>query len=163
MSNLLALDQASICTGWAIFKNGGLDRFSHFSFEDNNMGTRLTKIRDAVKKLCLENNIDEVVYEDIQLQNNVGNNVHTFKVLAEVFGVITQLCDDLKIPARCYLASTWKSQLGIKGRTRTEQKRAAQAYAQSTYKIKCTSDEADAICIGSAVLKQDEKPAFDWS
>lgn len=164
VSNLLALDQASVTTGWAFFKDGRLDGFGHFSFTDDNLGIRLTKIRDKVKRLCEEHNIDEIVYEDIQLQSNVGNNVQTFKVLAEVYGVLTQLFDSLAIPARSYISTSWKSRLGIKGRTRTEQKRAAQAYVLDHFQTKCTQDEADAVCIGASILTIDEpKQPFDWS
>ena len=164
VSNLLALDQASVTTGWAFFQDGRLQKFGHFSYNDEDIGIRLTRIRDKVKTLCLDNNIDEVVYEDIQLQENVGNNVHTFKVLAEVYGVLTQLFDSLAIPARSYISTSWKSRLHIKGRTRAEQKRAAQAYVMDTYQAKCTQDEADAICIGASVLiLEEEKQPFDWS
>ena len=163
VSNILALDQASVTTGWALFKDGQLDKFGHFSFTDDNIGTRLTKIRDKVKSLCTEYNIDEVIYEDIQLQNNVANNVHTFKVLAEVYGVLTQLFDSLAIPSRSYVSTSWKSRLNIKGRTRTEQKRSAQAYVLDKFKVKCTQDEADAICIGASINDLNQKDAFDWS
>lgn len=62
------------------------------------MGERLEYIRNKVKKLIEDNNITEVVMEDIQLQNNVVNNVQTFKKLAEVFGVISELLTEMKIP-----------------------------------------------------------------
>lgn len=72
-----------------------------------------------------EYDVDEVAFEDIQLQNNVVNNVDTFKKLAEVFGVVYELCVELKIPRTAVLASSWKSTLGIKGKDRAAQKRAA--------------------------------------
>jgi len=48
------------------------------------------------------------------------NNVSTFKILAEVFGVIYELATELEIPNTPVLAGTWKSTLGIKGKTRPE-------------------------------------------
>jgi hypothetical protein len=36
---------------------------------------RLHKIRNKVDALICDNNIDKVVFEDIQLQGNVANNV----------------------------------------------------------------------------------------
>lgn len=85
--------------------------------------------------------------------------------MAEVFGIIYELSVELKIPHTAVMSSSWKSTLGIKGKTRPEQKRNAQAYVLNTYKIKCTQDEADAICIGSHIIQQsDPKIAgFDWS
>ena len=46
--------------------------------------------------------------------------------LAEVFGVCYELFTDMEIKNTAVLAGTWKSTLGIKGKTRPEQKRAAQ-------------------------------------
>lgn len=163
VSNLLSLDQASRVSGWAVFEDNTLKAWGHFTVDDEDMGKRLTKIREKVIALMEKFSIDEVAYEDIQLQSNVGNNVHTFKILAEVYGVITQLCDERAIPATSYLAVTWKSTLGIKGRDRAAQKRAAQAYVLDKYGAKCTQDEADAICIGASVRKIDRAESFDWS
>jgi hypothetical protein len=62
------------------------------------------------------------------------------------------------------LASSWKSTLGIKGRTRPEQKRNAQEFIQKTYNIKPTQDECDAICIGCHhLIHKVSNDSFDWS
>ena len=82
------------------------------------------------------------------------NNVQTFKALAEVFGVLYELCIDISVPVGAVLAGTWKSTLGIKGKTRPEQKRAAQVWVEQTYGIKATQDEVDAICIGAHDVRQ---------
>jgi hypothetical protein len=50
----------------------------------------------------------------------VASNVVTYKTLAEVIGVITELCAELKLPYELIHSSTWKSSLNIKGRTRPE-------------------------------------------
>lgn len=168
MRKLLALDQASRITGWSYFENNQLKDFGKFSADDDDIGERLYFIRDKVQELINKYNINEVAFEDIQLQNNVVNNVQTFKVLAEVFGIIYELVTELNIPHTAVLSGTWKSTLGIKGKNRAEQKKNAQKYVQETYGIKCTQDEADAICIGSHMTKQN-KPisnnpeGFDWS
>lgn len=152
MSNLLSLDQASRITGYAIFKNGKLDSYGKISLDSPNVDERLVSLRQRIWSLIQDNEIDEVVFEDIQQQNNVVNNVQTFKVLAEVYGVIAELLQENKIPHSTLLASSWKSTLGIKGRTRPEQKRNAQAYVLAEYGVKATQDESDAVCIGAAHL-----------
>jgi hypothetical protein len=38
MSVLLALDQASRTSGWAIYKDGKLSDYGKFTFEDEDMG-----------------------------------------------------------------------------------------------------------------------------
>jgi hypothetical protein len=60
------------------------------------------------------------VFEDIQLQNNVQNNVQTFKTLAEVFGVIYELATELDLRNSAVLASSWKSTLKVRGKDRPE-------------------------------------------
>lgn len=165
MTKLLALDQASITSGYSIWHDGELKAYGKFTFNDSDIGVRLLNIRNKVLELIQENEINEIVFEDIQLQTNVTNNVQTFKVLAEVFGIIYELATELNIPNRAVLAGTWKKHLGIKGRTRPEQKRNAQEYVQKTYNIKATQDECDSICIGAYACANAEPEIedFDWS
>ena len=162
MANLLALDQASITTGYAIFKDGKYSSHGKFSFDDHDIGIRLMKIRNKVLALIEENEITEIAFEDIQYQERVINNVQTFKVLAEVYGVIQEALTELGLKYTIVSASTWKSTLGIKGANRPEQKRNAQQYVINTYNIKPTQDECDAICIGTHMSKL-AAASFDWS
>ena len=149
MSRLLALDQASKVTGWAIFEDDELKSYGKISLDDPNTDIRLVQLRQSIQTLVADYNIDEVIFEDIQQQNNVANNVQTFKVLAEVYGVVSELLQELQIPHSTVLAASWKSTLGIKGRTRAEQKKNAQLYAEQNYGIHVIQDIADAICIGT--------------
>ena len=113
----LALDQASRITGWAVFDDGELYNYGKFTATQTDVGDRLHFIRKEVLGLIDKFDIEEVVFEDIQLQNNVVNNVATFKALAEVFGVLHELFVDLKMPRTAVLSTVWKSSLGIKGKT----------------------------------------------
>lgn len=162
---ILALDQASKCSGWSVFTNGELEAFGHITATQEDIGERLFYIRNEVKKLLDMYEPDYVIFEDIQLQSNVLNNVQTFKVLAEVFGIIEELLTEEQIPHDAVLASTWKSTLGIKGKNRAEQKKNAQQYVIDTYGIKPTQDEADSVAIGSHWLRKQSKPiaGVDWS
>lgn len=144
MSRLLTLDQSSQTSGWAYFEDNKLVKYGKFTFDYPDIGVRLTQIRKKVKELIETYLPDEVVFEDIQLQENTK----TFKILAEVYGVIYELVSELGIKNDAVLASSWKSTLGIKGRARAEQKRNAQQYIINNYGIKPTQDECDAICIG---------------
>lgn len=160
MRNLLALDQASKVSGYSVFIDGQLETFSHFTFDDSNFDSRLLKIRNKIQELIQQYQINEVVYEDIQMQDNVANNVQTFKALAEVYGIVGELCEELRLPHQSILASSWKSALGIKGKTRAEQKRNAQQYVRDQLNVKATQDESDSICIGLAHLYNSKN---DWS
>ena len=168
MSNLLAIDQASVTSGYAVFKDGNLVDYGKFTFNDDVIAERLVKIRAKVLELIAEHNIDEVAFEDIQMQGNVANNVQTFKVLSEVFGVISEVLQEKKMKYTVVMSGTWKSTLGIKGRTRPEQKRNAQEYVLQTYNVKAIQDVCDAICIGAHVLKRPGvgttvTDGFDWA
>lgn len=156
MSRLLALDQASKVTGWAIFEDGELKSYGKISLDDPNTDIRLVQLRQNIQTLVADYNIDEVIFEDIQQQNNVANNVQTFKVLAEVYGVVSELLQELQIPHSTVLAASWKSTLGIKGRTRAEQKKNAQLYVEQNYGIHVIQDIADAVCIGTHHIKKNK-------
>lgn len=159
---LLALDQASNISGYAIFEDGKLLKYDKINLTGYDLADKLILLRKQIANLIQEWNIEEVIMEDIQLQGNVTNNVKTFKVLAEVFGVIYELVNEINIKNSAVLASEWKSTLKIKGRDRTAQKRAAQQYVIDNYNIKPTQDECDAICIGAHYYLKD-KQEFDWS
>ena len=152
MSKLLALDQSSRVTGWSIFEDGKLQQYGKFNAE--NAGTQIGKRLEY---------ITEVILEDIQMQGNVVNNVQTFKVLAEVFGVISELLVELHIPQSAVPASTWKSKLSIHGRARAEQKRNAQEWVFMKYSVKPTQDECDAICIGAYRCSNTPDEGYDWA
>lgn len=160
MSRLLALDQASHITGWAVFDGAKLLKHGIIYAKSGDMGDRLYYIKEEIIKLLEEYQIDEVAFEDIQMQTSVGDNVKTFKILAEVFGVLEELFAELKYPHTAILSSTWKSTLGIRGRKRAEQKANAKNFVETKYNIKVTQDEADAICIGTHYLNQSIN---DWS
>lgn len=160
MSNLLALDQASRTTGYAIFNGDKLIKYGHWTFNDEDIGDRLKQLRAIILSIINEFQIDQIAFEDIQLQAGVGNNVATHKTLAEVFGIIHELSCELNIPYNVVHSQSWKSTCEIKGKTRPEQKRNAQLFIEQQYGIKPTQDESDAICIGihALTLKQN----FQW-
>lgn len=152
---ILALDQSSRVSGWAVFDDGELIEYGKIDLsKESQIGERLHKLRQLIFNMIKELNIDKVILEDIYMDGQKINNIQTFKVLAEVFGVLFELCIDLNIPVEAVLAGTWKSTLNIKGKTRPEQKRAAQTWVQENYNIKASQDEVDAICIGSHIIHQ---------
>jgi Holliday junction resolvasome RuvABC endonuclease subunit len=164
MSNLLALDQSSHTTGYAIFKDGELITASHFTFNDEDLGVRLEKLRKKIIELIDENNINEVVFEDIQLQDVQGKKdvgIKTFKILAEVFGVVHELLTELKIEFHIVAPIVWKATFKIAGKGRSQEKKMAQAYIKTTYGLDCSEDEADAACIGLHIINK-QKSEFNW-
>lgn len=152
---ILALDQSSRITGWALFNEGQLIGYGKIDLsKETDIGERLHILRTSIQKMIQDLKIDKVILEDIYMDGQKINNVQTFKILAEVFGVLFELCVDLKVPVEAVLAGTWKSTLNIKGKTRPEQKHAAQDWVLNNYNIKATQDEVDAICIGTHIIRQ---------
>ena len=162
---ILALDQSTRVTGWAVFADDALQEYGKFDAENAgaDIGKRLTYIRTKVWSLIEKHDIQKVVLEEIQLQSTVGNNVVTFKKLAYVQAIIIQLLDELKMPYEIVASSSWKSTLGIKGRARAEQKKNAQIYVKTIYGIKATQDECDAICIATHYIKKPSEEGLDWA
>ena len=166
LANILALDQASKITGYAIFKNGVYLKHGTIESNHSDLGIRLQYLRDELMLLINNYNIDEVIFEDIQLQDNIGNNVATFKTLAEVMGVIIVTLTDLNVSYTSVLSSEWRKRLslGTGGNTRKVQKQKAQIYIKNKYGLNVSEDEADALCIGTYRIMDDEKKnAFDWT
>lgn len=165
MTKLLALDQASLISGWSVFIDNHLTEYGVIETHQENIGERLVTIRTEVLSIIKKYNIDHIALEDIQLQRSVGNNVHTFKVLAQVQGTIIELAQELNIPYIVIPSVTWKSYLNIKGRNRPEQKRNAQTYIENNFHIKVKQDICDSICIGLYAcgpgFKAEE--GHDWS
>lgn len=158
MVNVLALDQASRTSGYAVFQDERLIASGTFTYDDADFSLRLVKIRNKVASLIKEYDIDKILLEDIQLQGQT-NNVTTYKALAEVLGVLEELARELSIPHELIHSQTWKSTLVIRGRDRATQKRNAQGFVNSYYNIKASQDESDAICIGTHYVKSN-KSAF---
>lgn len=151
MKRILALDQASRVTGWAVYDNGQLVKFGKIDLENGDgLAQRLVQLRARVLQLIQDYNINFVIMEDIQEQNNI----QTFKALAEVYGVLEETFKEFHIPYSTIYASEWKSICGVRGRARAEQKRNAQAFVETTFGVRATQDESDAICIGFAHINE---------
>lgn len=165
---LLALDQSTAITGYAVFKGQELITYGHIHPEGEYM-LRISKLRDWLENIIDTLNGDvEVIIEDIQLQKYEPNGkkikakdfgVVTYKKLAHVQGALLSLLEKENIKYDVISSSAWKKTCGVTGKIRNEQKKNAQAFVINKYKIKPTQDEADAICIGYHALNR----GFDWS
>lgn len=163
-NKLLALDQSSRVTGYTVLEDGKIIEVNHFECTGDDIGNRLTQFRKKIIYLIEEYDIDEIVFEDIQLQDVNGNKetgIKTFKVLAEVFGVLHELCSEIKMPYTAVLPIKWKAHFKIAGKGRAQEKKLAQAYVEKNCDMKCTEDEADSLCI--ALYHFDQSNVFDWS
>ena len=148
---ILALDQASVTSGYSVFDNDQLIDSGTFTINQGHVGQRLVKIKNKVLELIVQYHVEHLIFEDIQMQQQ---NVVTYKALAEVLGILEMTTSEMKIPYNIIPPSTWRAGLNIKGRVRAEQKKNAQIYALTQYNKQVSEDESDAICIGAYYISQ---------
>ena len=152
---LISFDQALGTTGYSIFENGRLVYYNKFTTSNGETAIRLREFKDFINKLFDEYEPNKVCFEEIQLQNNLYNNVETFKKLAYVQAILMEALEERGIPFEIISSNTWKSFCNIKGRTRAEQKKNAQLFVEENYKIKVIQDIADSICLGQCALNRE--------
>ena len=150
---VLALDQSTQLTGWAIFDNKELVTFGKIHFIQTDPIERISKVRQWMLNMIINWHPDEIALEDIQLQSFSVNNkqssaVTTYKVLAQLQGALAVTAFEKNIPYCIVHTATWRSFCNITAKQRADQKRAAQLLVKKKYNLDVTQDEADAICIG---------------
>lgn len=159
---ILAFDQSTQKTGWAVFENGTLLRSGVFDFhKEKDINKRSYEFWTRAHSLVVDEQPDMIAAEGVSLQNP---NVKTIVELARVQGVIqaASYTDDRQIPTEFYMPATWRKVVGIqtgRGIKRAELKKAAIELVSLIYGKQVTDDEADAILIGRAmtVLTADNK------
>ena len=162
MSKILSLDQATRVSGWSFFNNGTLTAFGHWEKTHEDIAVRINSLCQEIEMKIKEYEPDLIVLENIQLQHG---DVQTFQKLAQVQGGILALVAKYKIPYRIIYPSDWRADCQfLKGndKHRENQKKIAQEWVKTTYNMKCTQDEADAICIGySQTAHEDNRLEWD--
>lgn len=165
MNKLLALDQASYTTGYAIFEDDKLIEINHFDCVGDELGERLQQFRCNIDNLIDQHNITEVAFEDVQLQENKGGKevgIKTYKMLSEVYGVLEELLVEKDVSYTIIPPIVWKATFKIAGKGRKQEKALAQAEVLRRYGLQCSEDEADAACLGTHyIIKKNSE--FDWS
>lgn len=146
---ILALDQASITSGWSLFIDGELANFGKYTSNGSKSTQRISEVKAWLDYMISTHKPQEVILEDIQLQKNDGSElVITFKKLAHLQGVLKNYLYEHGIPYQIVPPPTWRNYSNIKGKQRTDQKRNAQLKVQALYDIEVENDIADAILIG---------------
>ena len=152
VKRILALDQASKVTGYAIFDDDKLVKYGTFSTSADDDIKRFAMIRDWLVSIINSSRPDYVALEGIQFQEEAAGGhkmgVTVFQTLARLQGILMMACHDEKIPFEICPTNTWRHSCGVKGKTRIDKKRSMQLLVQEKYGVKVSEDEADAIGIG---------------
>lgn len=146
---VLALDQATITSGWAVLDDNELIKYGKYTTKGNHSTERIAQTKGFVASLIQKWNPSLVALEDIQLQRYTsGDGVLTFKKLAHLQGVLKNYCYECGIPFVIVSSNTWRSVTGVQGRTRVDRKKSAQLLILDAYDVAVSEDEADAVLIG---------------
>ena len=144
LNRLIALDNATHITGWAIFDGNKLVSYGKYTVKTEETSDRILEMGDWLSNLLIQWEPNTIILEDIQQQSNVN----TFKVLAKLQGVLEYISKKNNADYYIIPPATWKSNAGVKGKSRVDQKKSAQLIVQRLYNIQATQDECDAILLG---------------
>lgn len=147
---ILALDDSTTITGWAVFDNEKLIGYGKFQSEKRNPTERISEMKQWMLSMIAKWKPDMVAIEDIQQQENV----QIFKVLAHLQGVLVNALFEGKHEFDIIHVATWRAHCEVKGRTRADLKKDAQLKIKNWYDVSVTQDEADAICLGRCAVSQ---------
>lgn len=137
---ILALDQSTSCTGYAIGINNKLIESGKLKNNIANLDNMVDLIINLIDKV--KPNI--VLIEDIFYSPNGGKS---FSTLARLQGIIIGICKVKKIDYQIVNARSWKKKFGIKAKKRNDQKIECQTIVKEKFNIIVNTDEADAIGI----------------
>lgn len=154
VTRVLALDQASHVSGYAIFDNDKLVAYGSFEASGRDEVERYLSIKSWLLSLISTWRPDHVGIEGIQFQEEGGGQkmgVTVFQTLARLQGVLLLTCHEERIPCEVCPTNTWRHHCGVKGKTRTDKKRSMQILVKKWYDVTVTDDESDAIGIGRYV------------
>ena len=163
---VLALDQATHLTGYAVFDNKQLITSGVFQTELSDNIARANAVKNWLISMVESRKPDIIGFEDIQLQQFNGKNigVTTYKILAELLGILTETCFEYDWPYVVCAPATWRAYNGVKGRTRSDKKKSMQKLIKEWFDITVTDDESDAIGIGKYIAEKrvTQTEVFDW-
>lgn len=159
---ILAIDQATHTSGYAVFSNKNLIDYGSFIATGNDDIERSISVKQWMISLIDQYQIDFVGIEGIQYQKEAG--VTTFETLARLQGILAAACVEDKKQYKIIATNTWRNYCGVQGRTRVDKKRSMQLLVKQWFGISASDDECDAIGIGKYFcdLQVPKVEIIDW-
>lgn len=154
-SRILALDQATHITGWAIFDDNKPIKYGKFETTEENEIARDHQVKEWLISMIFSWQPDAIGIEGIQFQDTSSGRtmgVTVFETLARLQGILMDTCYSQSIPFKICPTNTWRHHCGVKGRARADKKRSMQLLAKQWYDVTLMDDEADAIGIGKYMV-----------
>lgn len=162
INRVLALDQASHKTGYAIFDGIDLIHFGLFETTEQDEVARFLEVKNWLLSMVELWSPDIIGIEGIQYQQNMG--VTTFQTLARLQGILMCQSLELKIPYVVCPTNTWRAHCQVKGKARSDKKRSMQLLVKQWFDVSVIDDIADAIGIGKYVAdtNQQKHEIINW-
>lgn len=149
---LIALDESTTCTGYAVFNDSELIKHGLFALKSKDVLERVSYIMEEIEKLIKTYKPDNMVIEDVQITMNAA----TAKSLLGLQFMIEVYAHRNNISCETYRTTKWRKILGLSNSRSLDRKAKKQEtinYVKDKYGIDVLKDdESDAIAIGTAYL-----------
>lgn len=154
----LAFDQATQKTGYAFFDEENLTEYGFINLtKEKNYDLRMPQMLLEIYALIEKYHPDRVILENVAMQKSAGSLIKVTCILGGVLGY----CYEHNYNVEVISPSSWRKALGFKqgSAMRGNLKEQAQHFVRKSFEkeLVVTEDEADAICIGAAVLLRDRE------
>lgn len=154
---LIALDESTTCTGYAVFNDSELIKHGLFALKSKDVLERVSYIMEEIEKLIKTYKPDNMVIEDVQITMNAA----TAKSLLGLQFMIEVYAHRNNISCKTYRTTKWRKILGLSNSRALDRKAKKQEtidYVKDKYDIEILKDdESDAIAIGTAYLLEREE------
>ena len=149
---LIALDESTTCTGYAVFNDSELIKHGLFALKSKDVLERVSYIMEKIEELIKTYKPDNMVIEDVQITMNAA----TAKSLLGLQFMIEVYAHRNNISCETYRTTKWRKILGLSNSRSLDRKAKKQEtinYVKDKYGIDVLKDdESDAIAIGTAYL-----------
>lgn len=149
---LIALDESTTCTGYAVFNDSELIKHGLFALKSKDVLERVSYIMEEIEKLIKTYKPNNMVIEDVQITMNAA----TAKSLLGLQFMIEVYAHRNNISCETYRTTKWRKILGLSNSRSLDRKAKKQEtidYVKDKYGIEILKDdESDAIAIGTAYL-----------
>ena len=154
MGVLLALDQSTRCSGYAVFEDGEYVCSGVIDKSKSKLDTyeRSFEMARDLWRVIKKYKPDHLVIEDVQNQSNTK----TVIILSRLQGMLIGYAEAHKVKTNILLPSMWRSALKFKQGPkvkREELKQQSAGFIKEQYGFNLSEDENEAICIGVAAHK----------
>lgn len=155
----LVLDQASKITGYSIFKNKKLEKYGTIKSYYDDINHRIAEIAENLDQVIKKNNIKNIIFEDIYLENNLM----VFKHLALLLGVLINVAIKNKCNYTTINILEWKSYYNMeKLGNRDLGKTLSKKIVLENLGIDVIDDVSDSILIGYYLFNKNIVDSYDW-